>query len=239
MIKYTQELLHKIYIENNIPESHGIDHALIVLNHSINALKEIVLPEDKIINVKLASLLHDADDHKYFKSSSSNALYILDEIEKHFEIKLDKDEILRMIDLVSFSKNGNNIPEDINQYNEYILFPRYSDRLESIGEIGIKRCLLYSIETQRHIFTNNSPKYNNIEDIIKETSEERLQQYIKNNGNSVSTVDHFYDKLLHIGKFKTCNYYYVNIRDERMKPMIDFLLYYSKYGHVNKYLFRY
>lgn len=42
-----------------------------------------------------------------------------------------------MIELVSFSKNGNNI------YKEdpiYFYIPRYADRIDAVGLIGLYRC---------------------------------------------------------------------------------------------------
>lgn len=87
----------------------------------------------------LASLLHDVDDHKYFKTKNyDNARFILGNVLRNEE-RIAK--IVRMVDLVSFSKNGNQINEKdpIAYY-----FPRYADRVESIGLIGIYRTYLYS-----------------------------------------------------------------------------------------------
>ena len=52
-----------------------------------------------------------------------------------------------MVSLVSSSKNGDRIPEDaIN--NEWLLYPRYADRLEAIGIIGIERCYQYALTSK-------------------------------------------------------------------------------------------
>ncbi len=95
-----------------------------------------------------AALLHDIDDHKYFKTvDNKNACEILKRIE------LDKqrsEKIIRMIDLVSFSKNGNNLYENDPIY---FYFTRYADRVEAIGLIGIYRTFLYSQRTGSTFYT--------------------------------------------------------------------------------------
>lgn len=242
MIKFAKDKLAELFKRHEIPESHGIGHAVIVLLHSNNALKYTTLSSDKKLNVKLASLLHDADDSKYFShlcdtNKYINALTILNAIESEFKVTIDKDEIITMIDLVSFSKHGNNIPnyikDDINK--EYLLYPRFSDRLEAIGEIGIRRCLLYTIESNRPFYLDSTPKITSYDKVLEEATEERLQEYINKGGKSISTVDHFYDKLLHVGKFQTTNPYYIKIRDERIAPMIQFVIYYGGNGNIDPY----
>lgn len=49
-----------------------------------------------------------------------------------------EDDIISMIDAVSFSKNGNNIDSTL-PYRHYI--PRYIDRSEAIGLEGLYRTL--------------------------------------------------------------------------------------------------
>jgi hypothetical protein len=63
-----------------------------------------------------------------------------------------------MINLVSASKNGNNIPIDAQYYPE-LLWPRYADRVEAIGKIGIIRCYLYNMhKTNRPLFVESTPR---------------------------------------------------------------------------------
>jgi len=53
-----------------------------------------------------------------------------------------------MISYVSFSDNGNTIPDRAHKSPEF-LWPRYSDRLEAIGAIGAVRCWQYNEEVKR------------------------------------------------------------------------------------------
>ena len=90
--------------------------------------------------MRLGALLHDADDRKYFKIDSSNAYEIMTEsLKSHPAKDTIISEALEMIDYVSASSNGNNVPERAVKNPEF-LWVRFSDRLESIGTIGVVRC---------------------------------------------------------------------------------------------------
>lgn len=64
------------------------------------------------------------DDRKYFKTHGySNAVKVLTELNIP---QTNIDKIVKMIDLVSFSKNGNTID---HQYPILYYLPRYIDRV--------------------------------------------------------------------------------------------------------------
>jgi len=76
--------LNIILSTHNVCSSHGITHAIAVMNHAENALNQAENTlnqttfkfDEKIKRcVKLAALLHDADDRKYF-ADSNNAVEI-------------------------------------------------------------------------------------------------------------------------------------------------------------------
>lgn len=50
---------------------------------------------------------------------------------------------VQMISYVSASGNGNSVPPECEQA-PYLLWPRFSDRLEAIGTIGMVRCFQYN-----------------------------------------------------------------------------------------------
>jgi len=147
--------LKSCFEENDVPWSHGLDHAETVLNHCLQAIANhevssntFELSRSVEVSLALAALLHDADDRKYFREGSQNAKRIcISCLEtQHFpdaEKERIVDNVLTMISLVSFSKNGNHVPE-VAVKHPYMLWPRFSDRLEAIGTTGAIRCWQYS-----------------------------------------------------------------------------------------------
>ncbi len=97
---------------------------------------------------RLAALLHDADDKKYFPAtctSYANAERIAHHAGAPRPVVA---EVLRMIDWVSCSHNGNQCPPEARLEPE-LLWPRWADRLEAVGEIGVARCYLYNCHKVR------------------------------------------------------------------------------------------
>lgn len=67
-----------------------------------------------------------------------------------------------MIRLVSFSKNKEGgEPVDLD---EIYLYPRYADRLEAIGRVGVVRAYEYNITAKRPLVVETTP-------IVKTTGE--------------------------------------------------------------------
>ena len=132
--------LQEILERSEIDDGHGINHALAVLNHAKNALTVSSTPKEECKQnaVLYAALLHDADDRKFFPNSrdNKNVRYILETVLPG-ELKIHK-LVLRMIDLVSCSKNGNSV-DGIDEDEMWMLIPRIADRLEASGPTGVLR----------------------------------------------------------------------------------------------------
>lgn len=92
--------------------------------------------------VALAALLHDADDHKLFSTSSNaNARAFLSEN----NVPPQQIEVIcKIINSVSFSKNKGNQPESVEAK-----IVQDADRLDAIGAIGIARTFAYGGEHGR------------------------------------------------------------------------------------------
>lgn len=217
---------------------HGIDHMIAVMEHAKKAVAYENLPvytKEKII---FASLLHDADDPKIFKDNTDNARTILHKsITDEYLISLLENtissitpeiliqyrdgfisDIIELINLVSCSKNGNSDPEF-----SWMAIPRDCDRLEAIGEIGIKRCDEYSASINTPDYVDETPRVYTEEELWKIATPERFNKYRK----SVSKIDHYYDKLLHIGKpecLKSKNKYVLQEAARRNNIMIKYVL---------------
>ena len=127
---------------------------------SANLRMTKLLTHDLVLTLKLAALLHEADDHKYFKNSK-NASNILEEVipadDSKAKILSDVEE---MISYVSASVNGNTVPS-IALSNPTFLWPRFCDRLEAIGGIGVVgavRCYQYNRETTTPLMLDTTPR---------------------------------------------------------------------------------
>ena len=238
------ELEHLMQIAN-VPSHHGIEHALAVLNHMNKALHENEYKINdrffhlyEILALQLAALLHDADDRKYFDSSDNfnNAINIINLI---LPIDFDnKDFILTFtiesISYVSASKNGNDIPNRAIEYPE-LLWPRYCDRLEAIGKIGVQRTIDYNYEINEPLFTDDTPRAKTYDDVIQFATPDRFIKYKKSGGHSDSAIDHFYDKLLHICDFGNCyNIYLTEASLSRKQFLIDICI---EFGKINEFPF--
>ena len=209
--------LEYIFTLNKVCPSHSIDHAIAVMNNSKKAIEccDFKLNEDTIKCILLASLLHDADDRKFFPKNFKyeNVKEIL------FDMDNDSvDLITKMISLVSSAINGDNIPYNIE---EWMLYPRYSDRLEAIGFIGIKRCYQYAITFNNKLYTDKTLFASNEEDLWKIATIQRYRDY---KGVSESMIDHYYDKLLRAGDFPIRNNFFDEESKKRKQISINFIL---------------
>ena len=211
--------LRALFCEYKVDAGHGVDHALAVLVHGQNALKYENIDKYEKLAVELACLLHDADDHKFFETKNNeNARIILNKVfSRSKEGKFIKDTTLKMIDLVSCSKNKNNIDPSLPKFY-YI--PRWADRLEALGTIGLERAMIYNQEINRPFCLETTPKPKNLEELYLIATKERFSNY---SGVSDSLIDHLYDKVLHL-KVETDNKYLDSVFKERHKIIEDFCL---------------
>lgn len=227
MDKYI-ERLDKILSENNVCQSHNTEHCVSTMSNAKKALEVsgFNLSEKEEECILLAALLHDADDRKFFPNNKN--------FENLKSVLIDYDEkylplIIKMVDLVSSSKNGDNVPEDIKD-KEWMLYPRYADRLEALGLIGIYRCFKYGLTTGNPLYVETTARPMNEEEIWLVASEERYKRY---NGKSNSMIDHYYDKLLRASMFPIRNKFFDEQSIIRRKAQIDFILYFSNKKTIN------
>ena len=104
-----------------------------------------------------------------------------------------------MISYVSASGNGNSVSDRCIQH-PYFLWPRWSDRLEAIGTIGMVRCFQYNEECGNPLSVETTPRPKSIKEVWDNVKSERFDNYMKNKVSD-SMMDHYYDKLLHIAVF--------------------------------------
>lgn len=200
-------------------DTHGLVHAKQVLRLAELELCEWDLPRDVMLAVKLAALLHDADDRKLFpQNTDENALAIMKQtLTNDPQYGSLKSQVLDMINLVSFSENANDEDDP-----PFMLIPRYADRLEAIGEIGIYRTYKFGRHRNRSVFNENTPIVRTEEELCAVLTAERLNDYMLKK-SSVTTMDHMYDKLLQIARPNDMKYL-GQLHDERMAITRQFVL---------------
>lgn len=128
-------------LENNAG-GHDIAHSVRVYKNALKIAE--TEPSCNMLVVSLAALLHDADDHKLFDNENNeNARAFL----RNNGVPADKaEEIIKVINSVSFSQNRGKKPETIEG-----MIVQDADRLDAIGAIGIARTFAYGGEHGRSI----------------------------------------------------------------------------------------
>lgn len=209
--------LNIILNKANVDEGHTIDHAWAVVQHGIKAINasNVTILNETRLSIILACMLHDADDKKFFQSRHyDNAKYLCDRYFPNLT-----SNVIAMINEVSCSKNGNSTS---SRCPDWFYIPRWADRLEAMGDIGIKRALEYSNYTKMPLMTTDTIIPKSRSHISELATVERFNKY-QSGQKSVSTVDHFYDKLLHL-KTYTGNPYIDKEMNIRHDIMVNYLL---------------
>lgn len=220
--------LKKLFEDHNVGKDHDISHALLVMNNCKNAILESKekYSIENTQNMLLASILHDADDHKLFSTKNNDNLKKIMKIAGYSKEIIMK--VVEMVELVSSSINGDRLPKNKKDY--YKVIPRYSDRLEAIGMIGIARTFSYTIHKNQKLYCYDSPRPETIDEINMIATIERYNEY---KGNSKSMIDHFYDKLIRVCDFPIENLFFERITRERKNEIINFILFFGRQGKIN------
>lgn len=224
--------------EAGIDASHGIDHAKRVLSNLDNALSNKgnrILSDERVLSLRLAALLHDADDKKYFPNTYKSLLNARTCCSKAGASDDVINDVVTMINLVSCSSNGNSYPQ-IAKDNPEFLWPRWADRLEAVGEIGVVRCYMYnSHKGEPMCLDGQSPRPLNKEHVLKLATQDRFEEYQSSGGKSLSMMDHYYDKLIPISnppEEMLANAYFIKEFSQRLEPLIQVCLSYGSTGKV-------
>lgn len=210
-----------------------------VLGHAEAALAVAgnEISASRALSVRLAALLHDADDRKYFpncpKGEYPNARRLMNEAGAEEAVIADS---IRMISLVSCSKNGNSAPPELASGCEW-LFPRWADRLEATGEIGVVRCWQYNeeLEVPAPLFIDSTPRPKTEDEVWALATPERFQKYQTSGGASDSMLDHYFDKLLQVARPPAeivRNSYLEQKMQEGAEPLVRILLAFGQTGEV-------
>jgi uncharacterized protein len=184
----------KAFVESNdaFVKGHNLEHFYKVYANALEALKwEKDLTNDKRLQILIACLCHDLDDHKIFDNKDNeNTRFILSFIEDSPFV----EGVIDMINLVSCSDNGDSEPPQ-----RWMAIPRDCDRLEAMGKEGIYRAEVYAKQVGNKGHNENTKRAFCVDDLNEIVTEERFKAYqIKKKSDTL--IDHFYDKILHISK---------------------------------------
>ena len=233
--------------------SHGLEHAKAVHHHAVQALQHLQRPppEDVWEDIEIAALMHDLDDHKYFQQRSAdtstelklhskypNTKKLLTKLSSPTLSLKRQNHILYLISLVSCSENGNSVPSDIQSSQAYhLLIPRWADRLESSGAIGVVRCYQYNQERNLKLSSTISPRPITEKEVWEFATPQRFQKYQERNGSSYDMISHYYDKLLHIARPPpeiVQNEYLERVAKLRVKNLLMVCLSFGRNGVVDE-----
>jgi uncharacterized protein len=248
-IQLTQDFYQ---VHSEIKASHSWNHVKLVYQHACLAIEchEPPLTPRQAMEVKIAALLHDVDDTKYFPGNQNyeNAHVILGKL----CLPLDNcAEIVNMISLVSCSQNGNSVPNYVSEDNQwYLLIPRWADRLEAVGARGVIRCYQYNAEHDGPLSSSSSPRPRTEAEVWQFATPERFEQYQSNDKHSSSSssktetkeeddmISHYYDKLLHVARPPpgiVRNSYLEQQAKKSAEPLVKVCLDFGLTGKVNEF----
>jgi HD superfamily phosphodiesterase len=220
------EVLRNWCNEHATHTDHGFHHFMEVFQHALKAVSERVVRVQctpfEVTAILLAALLHDVDDRKvvkpHTKTSYSNARTLLMSCDCEDYVAL----VLEMISLVSTSTNGNANTLPLSEKWKYI--PRDCDRLEALGDRGIKRLGTGGFRSGLAFRVSNTPLPTSREEIRKVVAQRPLENYVHSGGNSASVLDHFYDKLFHLHVVASQNPYLVRENGRLMNFTMGWIL---------------
>jgi uncharacterized protein len=238
----TQEL-ERFYKERpEIKESHGVVHAMAVYRHACKAVEvhQPPLSSRQAMEIKIAAMLHDVDDSKYFSLNPMDPYPNAANIMTAARVpESSRPIILEMISLVSASVNGNQVPEFINNGDDlyHLLIPRWSDRLEAVGAIGVVRCYQYNQEKGRPLWSETSPRPKTVQEMWAMALPERFEMYMSTEPRADDMISHYYDRLLHVAQPPpdiVRNQYLETEAEDSCEELIEVCLRFGRTGAVDE-----
>lgn len=124
--------------------SHDFSHVLRVRNLAMHLASKYHKPVD-LLEVELAALMHDVNDHKYDQDPDPDIIY--NSVVKFGGSKLLASKIVYIVKHVSYSyeiKNAHLSTYILAMQIPEIKIVQDADRLESIGAVGIARCFMFN-----------------------------------------------------------------------------------------------
>lgn len=133
-------------LTSDYDESHDVNHHLEVLKNALGITVQLESKSIELITIVIfASILHDIVDTKYLTDIEIKRRKLIIFLNERSKI-VNKSDVLWVIDNISFSSEVKygypTHPNPIVQLARDIVSD--ADKLESIGDIGIHRCIVYT-----------------------------------------------------------------------------------------------
>ncbi|KAG5182093.1 hypothetical protein JKP88DRAFT_319802, partial [Tribonema minus] len=198
--KYDDDLLVATATEitkeamKSLDGSHDYEHAVRVCR-----LAERLAREEQVMDVlavKLAALLHDIGDFKYFQDGERRLQDALSTLQAHGLPSETADKVHAIIRGIGFTEElrAAQAGEKRETFPE-LACCQDADRLDAIGAVGIARCFTFGGARGRPLYDPDVPV----------SSEIDYDRYVAQHlGNTGATINHFHEKLLKLsGMMKT------------------------------------
>lgn len=205
----------KITLESRVYDpGHDLDHALTVMKHAYIISKEINLTSVQTNLVLLAAGCHDINDHKFDNPTIDLKEFVSD----YCDTPEERNLVVKMIDLVSYSKNYDDPYE-----HDWMLVPRYADRIESTGKIGVRRALIYAKYINRPLFHFHMI-YDHVHKLLKNDPHRPENCYGYQIYGKLSTFDYLFNKVMHFEPAAYLGQYLWHKMEEGKNEVLLFLL---------------
>ena len=117
-----------------------------------------------------------------------------------------------------------------------LLWPRWADRLEAAGEIGVARCYMHNQKDGAPLAVAGvTPRCTTDAEAFELATEARFAEYQTRGGSSASMIDHYFDKLLQIARPAPSlvrNPYLEREAEHRAAPLLRVITAYGETGEV-------
>jgi|LakMenEpi03Aug12_release.lakeMendotaPanAssembly.Ray.scaffolds.fasta_scaffold90852_3 hypothetical protein len=184
LLSYVSEIYENVKVEKYF----GVSRSLKILNHVNNCIiLEGVKDKKIILALRYASILEGVDNPLFFSSPNSQKIKdVIDDV----EIRKKTYEILKYVHHIYDSQ-----PKE-----QYMLFPRYANMLELLGEVSLVRLYFYYCFYQKPIRVKKlkSIEYYQNMDLFEE--EDKF---------SNSMIEHYCHLLKYKSYLEKCNIPYI------------------------------
>ena len=219
--------LEEFFTKHGIKNDHNHIHALEIAKHALKAcLSDPSLTPDQVRWILLAAFLHDVDDDKLREETKTGENENLRKLLTSTKYESDIKVVEELVGLVSSSKNG----DRMDGREEWMFIPRYSDRLDAIGMMGVARTFAYTVGKKKPLYCYDTPRPTNLDEIYAVATEERYRAY---KGKSRSMIDHCFDKLIRLGNYPIKNKYLVDLSKSLSQDVLDLVLVFGNQGKIS------